>query len=122
MFAMHGEPANVETRSRAVTLFLDAVLAMGLLGSVGATVSADEDGGVFTKWWNGYKHTFITSAGRVQRLNQQGDTVSEGQAYAMLRSVLADDRATFDKLLAWTDNNLYNNLSRRGRPAGEIAC
>jgi endoglucanase len=33
-------------------------------------------------------------------------TTSEGQAYAMLRAVYADDRQTFDEVWAWTDENL----------------
>ena len=36
-------------------------------------------------------------------------TTSEGQAYAMLFALIADDKKTFQSLLNWTENNLANN-------------
>ncbi|MFZ5424982.1 MAG: glycosyl hydrolase family 8 [Patescibacteria group bacterium] len=33
-------------------------------------------------------------------------TTSEGQSYSLLRAVWMDDKATFDKVLTWTNNNL----------------
>jgi endo-1,4-beta-D-glucanase Y len=44
--------------------------------------------------------------GRVTRRDQGGDTVSEGQAYAMLLSVAAGDRPRFDAAWAWTRAHL----------------
>lgn len=55
--------------------------------------------------WNGYKHYFIESSGRVSR-NKEEDTVSEAQAYAMLRSVWMNDKETFDRCYGWTEHNL----------------
>jgi endoglucanase len=55
--------------------------------------------------WAHYKRTFIRD-GRVTRPENGDDTVSEGQAYAMLRAVLMDDRTTFDQCLSWTESNL----------------
>jgi endoglucanase len=40
------------------------------------------------------------------RRDQGGDTVSEGQAYAMLVAVGLNDRATFTKVWAWTTQHL----------------
>jgi endoglucanase len=40
------------------------------------------------------------------RRDQGGDTVSEGQAYALLIAVGLDDRATFDRVWAWTTQHL----------------
>ena len=56
--------------------------------------------------WDPYVSTFIQSDGRV--IDRAGDDVStsEGQAYALVRAVWCDDRATFDKVLLWTRNNL----------------
>ena len=62
--------------------------------------------------WSAYKARFITEDGRVVRRDQDGDTVSEGQAYAMLRAAWMDDRATFDRVWAWT----RAHLGREGRP------
>jgi endoglucanase len=45
-------------------------------------------------------------SGRVVRWDQGADTVSEGEAYAMLLSVAAGDRARFDAAWAWTRTHL----------------
>ena len=52
---------------------------------------------------------FIDAQGRV--FDPQGDqhTTSEGQAYAMFFALADNDRATFDRVLAWTQANLANN-------------
>lgn len=63
-----------------------------------------------TKAWAGYKAAFILSTGQVIRPEDGNDTVSEGQAYAMLISVGVNDKITFDKCFAWTEANLSRNL------------
>ncbi|NTV05255.1 MAG: endoglucanase [Chlorobiaceae bacterium] len=55
--------------------------------------------------WLHYKHAYIRD-GRVIRPKNNNDTVSEGEAYAMLRAVLMDDRKTFDECLSWTQSSL----------------
>ena len=55
--------------------------------------------------WAHYKRTFIKN-GRVIRPQNNNDTVSEGEAYAMLRAVLMDDKETFDACLLWTESML----------------
>ncbi len=60
--------------------------------------------------WEYYKRTFIM-AGRVIRLKNNHDTVSEGESYAMLRAVLMHDRKTFDECLAWTESNISRKTS-----------
>jgi cellulose synthase/poly-beta-1,6-N-acetylglucosamine synthase-like glycosyltransferase/endo-1,4-beta-D-glucanase Y len=57
-----------------------------------------------------YEH----SDGRVVRIDQGGDTVSEGQAYAMLVSVALRDRARFAAAWHWTQSHLQ-------RPDGLLA-
>ncbi len=54
------------------------------------------------------------SSGRVVRWDQGSDTVSEGEAYAMLLSVAAGDRARFDAAWAWTRAHLL-------QPSGLLA-
>jgi endoglucanase len=56
--------------------------------------------------WVAYRQRFIQEDGRVIDWESDGRTVSEGQAYAMLRAVLADDPATFERTLQWAENNL----------------
>lgn len=55
--------------------------------------------------WKSYQHYYIVG-GRVIRPKNDGDTVSEGQAYGMLRAVWQNDRATFDEIYYWTEANL----------------
>ncbi|MFZ6755253.1 cellulose synthase complex periplasmic endoglucanase BcsZ [Undibacterium sp. Dicai25W] len=57
--------------------------------------------------WEQFKRTFITADGRV--VDHSGSikpTVSEGQAYAMFFALAANDKASFQSLLTWTENNL----------------
>jgi endoglucanase len=49
---------------------------------------------------------YVAADGRVVRLDQGGDTVSEGQSYAMLLAVAVDDRQTFERVWAWTRRHL----------------
>jgi endoglucanase len=49
---------------------------------------------------------YVTPAGRVVRRDQGGDTVSEGQGYALLLAFAANDRGTFQRVWAWTRRNL----------------
>ncbi|HPS54870.1 MAG TPA: glycosyl hydrolase family 8, partial [Sedimentisphaerales bacterium] len=55
--------------------------------------------------WSGFKQFFIDSSGKVNRI-EDGDVVSEGQAYAMLRAVWMDDKECFDNCYRWTEDNL----------------
>ena len=45
---------------------------------------------------------YVAEDGRVVRRDQDGDTVSEGQAYAMLVAVGLDDAETFERVWSWT--------------------
>ncbi len=50
--------------------------------------------------------TYVDDDGRVVRLDQGGDTVSEGQAYGMLVAAGVDDQETFDRIWSWTGQTL----------------
>jgi endoglucanase len=52
---------------------------------------------------------YVAPDGRVVRRDQRGDTVSEGQAYAMLVAVGIGDRATFDRVWGWAHDNLQRD-------------
>lgn len=56
--------------------------------------------------WQGYKARFVTAAGRVVDTGNDGISHSEGQGYALLLAVAADDRAAFERIWGWTRANL----------------
>lgn len=49
---------------------------------------------------------YVTSDGRVVRLDQGGDTVGEGQAYGMLMAAAIGDSKRFDAIWGWTQAHL----------------
>jgi hypothetical protein len=49
---------------------------------------------------------YVAEDGRVVRTDQGGDTVSEGQAYALLVAVALGDAETFQTVWTWTRENL----------------
>src|SRR4051794_8323972 len=49
---------------------------------------------------------YMDRDGRVVRRDQGGDTVSEGQAYAMLAAVAIGDRKRFDRAWTWSHSHL----------------
>jgi len=49
---------------------------------------------------------YVEPDGRVVRRDQGGDTVSEGQAYALLITVATGDRARFARVWTWTAQHL----------------
>ncbi len=67
--------------------------------------------------WNSYAARFIDAQGRV--IDPQGGdrTTSEGQAYALFFALAGNDRATFDRVLAWTRNNLASGDLETHLPA-----
>lgn len=50
--------------------------------------------------------TYVADDGRVQRLDQGGDTVGEGQAYGMLIAAAIGDEERFDAIWEWTKANI----------------
>ena len=57
----------------------------------------------------GFLDRYMDPDGRVVRRDQGGDTVSEGQAYAMLLAVAVGDRRRFDKAWGWARRNLQRD-------------
>jgi len=66
------------------------------------TAPAVEMAPAITRFLDGY----VDDDGRVVRRDQGGDTVSEGQAYALVLSASIGDEATFRSVWAWTTANL----------------
>ncbi|MGY1914914.1 glycosyl hydrolase family 8 [Blastococcus sp. SYSU DS0973] len=67
--------------------------------AVPSALSAEDAGQAFLA-------DYVTGEGRVVRRDEGGDTVSEGQAYAMLVAAAIGDRETFDAVWSWTEDNL----------------
>jgi len=67
--------------------------------------------------WNRYAETFISGDGRVIDRTAGDRTTSEGQAYALFFSLIANDRALFQRLLIWTEQNLAQGDLARNLPA-----
>jgi endoglucanase len=87
-----------------VTPCTRAVVLAGLAIFAGACGPADET--LLASTWSGYRNRFIAADGRVIRPEHGNDTVSEGQAYALLRAAWMDDRTTFDRVWHWTRSHL----------------
>jgi endoglucanase len=56
--------------------------------------------------WEAYAAHFISPEGRVIDSAAADHSTSEGQSYALFFALVANDRARFDALLAWTRANL----------------
>ena len=92
-------------------LLLLAVLPFFLINCSTVPQNPEE---ISLKSWSHFKHTFLRS-GRVIRPANNNDTVSEGEAYVMLRAVLMNDRETFNKCLSWTEAVLSRKNSHGDR-------
>jgi len=74
---------------------------------------------VLLESWQVYRQRFIQADGRVIDREDQDRTVSEGQAYAMLRAVAIDDPATFDRTYTWAKDNLVRQ-DETGEPIDRL--
>lgn len=78
-----------------------------VLFALGATAcGGGRDHELLRHSWDGYRRNFVTAEGRVVRPEHGGDTVSEAQAYTMLRAAWMDDQTTFDLVWSWTRTHL----------------
>lgn len=68
--------------------------------------------------WEGFKTAFLSEDGRViDRSQADLRTVSEGQSYGLFFALVAQDRAAFDAILKWTENNLSGGDLGKQLPA-----
>ena len=88
------------------------ILLMLLTWSAGASAQAAD-------WplWENFRRHAIQSDGRVIERRADDRTTSEAQAYALFFALVANDRAQFERLLSWTQNNLANGDLRAQQPA-----
>jgi endoglucanase len=93
----------------ALTLGLAASASFANLVKVAQTTAAPGACGD----WSGYRafvERFVQADGRVIDYSTPAQqTTSEGQSYALFFALVANDRATFDRLLGWTRTNLAGN-------------
>jgi len=63
--------------------------------------------------WRRFRELYVSDDGRVvDASTPEQVTVSEGQAYALIFALIANDPGTFAKTLRWTENNLaHGNLN-----------
>lgn len=84
-------------------IFVFAVICLFFIGCIEMKMPPEKP---LEIWWKSYKKNFILSDGRIQRPEHDFDTVSEGQAYAMLFSVFMNDKSAFDLIYGWTEEHL----------------
>ncbi|CFQ67003.1 cellulose synthase complex periplasmic endoglucanase BcsZ [Yersinia similis] len=57
--------------------------------------------------WQQFKQNYISEGGRIIDPGSPSKiTTSEGQSYGLFFALVADDQPMFERLLAWTENNL----------------
>lgn len=56
--------------------------------------------------WSAYRDRYIAASGAVADPSRNQLVSSEAQSYALVRAVWMRDRATFERVLAWTDGHL----------------
>lgn len=95
-------------------IWLSAVIPL-LLGSGYAYAAAAPP---WHQFWKAYQQYFIDPAsGRVIDWHEGGITTSEGQSYALFFALVDNDRPLFNKLLAWTQDNLAQDDLGKNLPA-----
>jgi endo-1,4-beta-D-glucanase Y len=83
------------------------MLSASLLGVAGCMPDAQQQAACDAhRLWTAYARQFIQADGRVIEHSAGGRSTSEGQAYSLFFSLVANDRERFDAILAWTGNNL----------------
>lgn len=68
--------------------------------------------------WEQFKTSYLSDQGRViDPSDERQITTSEGQSYALFFALVAEDKATFEKVLGWTQNNLARGALKDHLPA-----
>ncbi|MBJ3814273.1 cellulase [Shimwellia pseudoproteus] len=92
--------------------------ALAVLVASGATHAATQATRCSWPAWEQFKTDYLSDQGRViDPSDARQITTSEGQSYALFFALVADDQATFDKVLGWTQNNLAQGALADHLPA-----
>ena len=87
--------------TRARIALLIALLVLGLVGNGGARAESRDAAAAKAAAASFLAH-YALSTGRIDRIDQGGDTVSAGQAYGMLMTVALGERQRFALIWRWT--------------------
>lgn len=89
------------------------VVRMVIILLLFCTLSARAGTPTWTNLWQGFQNHYMDTQGRVINPIDDGISTSEGQAYGLFFSLVADNRHLFQKILEWTQSNLaQGDLSR----------
>jgi endoglucanase len=88
-----------------------AVLALPAIGLASEQARADASrngaaGDVQRAEWLAFRDKFMMPEGRIIDTGNQNVSHTEGQGWALMSAVRADDRASFERILAWTNATL----------------
>ncbi len=83
------------------------------MDSPAAVLSPQHRAEMLDQSWKAYRQRFIQPDGRVIDWESDQRTTSEGQAYALLRSVFANDPDTFARTLNWAEVNLARRVGEK---------
>ncbi len=67
--------------------------------------------------WDRYKTHFLSTDGRIVDSSAEDCTTSEGEAYALFFALVANDRASFDLILSWTNEHLAQGSLEKNLPS-----
>ncbi len=96
--------AGVDDAARR-NLLQGALLLIG--GALPAWTQARQERPGASAWsaWDDFARQFMQADGRIVA-NSEGQTHSEAQSYALMFALIANDRARFELVLRWTEDNL----------------
>jgi endoglucanase len=96
----------IAPRTRLAAIGVTAVLAAGVTVGVVALSAGSPTEDAAQASARSFLATYVKPDGRVVRTDQGGDTVSEGQSYALLLAQVAGDEKTFARVWQWTKSHL----------------
>jgi endo-1,4-beta-D-glucanase Y len=90
------------------------MIAVAILLALSGNANAHGDGWPF---WERYKARFLSTDGRIVDWSAEECTTSEGEAYALFFALVANDRASFDLILNWTNEHLAQGGLQKNLPS-----
>lgn len=97
---------------------LKSYLTLCVMSFISASCAAQD----WASLWKGYVAGFMDNQIRVIDHDAGDRTTSEGQAYGLFFSLVANDRPRFDGLLRWTERNLASGDLTARLPAWLWGC
>lgn len=83
------------------------IAAMSIILTLAGTITGAHGAStILPQEWSSYVENYVTEDGRVVDTANNNISHSESQGYGLILSVLADDRATFERVLSFTSTEL----------------